>query len=479
MLVARGEQIALEHYVMRAKDAELMTWWAGYCESLGHLDSARYCYESVDDHYSLVRIACFSNDIPCAAMIVNNSSSAAGAYHLARHLEGRGSINEAIRYFAKSGCYNHAIRLARQYQLDTDLLQLSIKAHSSLQVDCAKYFECKGEFEKAVQLYQKGGELARALSLCFKVGGGGHAQIFELLSDFSTELRDSTSPMVMARCAKFFVENGEFLKAVKLYVVGGQYEKAIALCSTHHLTITDELAEELSPPKVMSSKQQRNKIQGQRTMACQDERTEILLKLARVCNEQNSFQLACKKFTQAGDRTLALKCLLRSGDTKNIIYYASVSRQRDIYILAANYLQSLDWQTGSDGAAELTKKIVEFYTKARANESLASFYDAYAQMEIDEFRDYEKALGALKESRLQLIKAPKMIDKERRIAALDSRITIVSEFVEIRRFEKMDPPRMVEMCTSFLQTRDVESVLDCAKLIIFLFFYYSDSFVDD
>ena len=100
-------------------------------------------------------------------------------------------------------------------------------------------------------------------------------------------------------------------------------------------------------------------------------------------------------------------------------------------------------------------------------------------MEIDEFRDYEKALGALKESRLQLIKAPKMIDKERRIAALDSRITIVSEFVEIRRFEKMDPPRMVEMCTSFLQTRDVESVLDCAKLIIFLFFYYSDSFVDD
>ncbi len=47
--------------------------------------------------------------------------------------------------------------------------------------------------------------------------------------------------------------------------------------------------------------------------------------------------------TQAGDRLKALKCLLKSGDTKSIVYYAGVSRSRDIYILAANYLQNLDW----------------------------------------------------------------------------------------------------------------------------------------
>merc|ERR1719482_2488160 len=104
----------------------------------------------------------------------------------------------------------------------------------------------------------------------------------------------------MARCAKFFVENGEFLKAVKLYVVGGQYEKAIALCSTHHLTITDELAEELSPPKVMSSKQQRNKIQGQRTMACQDERTEILLNLRGCATSKTRFNLHVRSSLKLG-----------------------------------------------------------------------------------------------------------------------------------------------------------------------------------
>lgn len=46
---------------------------------------------------------------------------------------------------------------------------------------------------------------------------------------------------------------------------------------------------------------------------------------------------------QVGDRLKALKSLLKSGDTKSIIYYAGVSRSRDIYILAANYLQNLDW----------------------------------------------------------------------------------------------------------------------------------------
>ena len=45
------------------------------------------------------------------------------------------------------------------------------------------------------------------------------------------------------------------------------------------------------------------------------------------------------------------------------------------------------------------KHIIAFYTKAKATESpSASFYDACAQMEIDEYRDYEKALGAMRES---------------------------------------------------------------------------------
>jgi len=454
MLVTRGEQVALERYVMRAKDAELMKWWAGYCESLGHVDSARHCYESAGDYYSLVRVACFSNDTSDAAELVSHSRSAAGAYHLARHLEGCGNIDEAIQYFAKSGCYNHAIRLARQYQLDADLLQFSIKARPSLQVDCARYFEGKGEFEKAVQLYQKGGELLKALDICFRVGGTERKQIFEILSNISSGLDASASPAVVARCAEFFVKHGHHEKAARLCITGGRFAQAIALCSDHHITITEELAEALTPPKL-------DKATGP---PYGEERTAVLLELARVCKRQSSYQLACKKFTQAGDRSRALKCLLKSGDTKNVIYYASVSRHRDIYILAANYLQSLDWQSGTEDATELTKRIIEFYTKAHAHEPLAAFYDGYAQMEIDEFRDYEKALDALKESRQQLAKARKMMDKECRIKSLDSRISIIADFVEARHCEKSDPQKMANICTSMLSMPDIEAVLFGAHL---------------
>ena len=53
---------------------------------------------------------------------------------------------------------------------------------------------------------------------------------------------------------------------------------------------------------------------------------------------------------------------------------------------------------------EIMKAIINFYTKAKAFEQLSGFYDACAQVEIDEYRDYEKALGALKEAVKYMIK---------------------------------------------------------------------------
>ena len=60
----------------------------------------------------------------------------------------------------QSGCYNHSIRLAKRYGLDAELMSFALKSRESLMVDCAKYFEEKEEFEKAVQLYHKVGSWA-------------------------------------------------------------------------------------------------------------------------------------------------------------------------------------------------------------------------------------------------------------------------------------------------------------------------------
>lgn len=73
-----------------------------------------------------------------------------------------------------------------------------------------------------------------------------------------------------------------------------------------------------------------------------------------------------------------MKALLKSGDTEKIIFYANVSRQHEIYIMAANYLQTLDWQERPD----FLKTIVSFYNKGKAPHLLANFYVSCAQVRI-------------------------------------------------------------------------------------------------
>mmetsp|Transcript_2350 Transcript_2350/g.4465 ORF Transcript_2350/g.4465 Transcript_2350/m.4465 type:complete len:216 (-) Transcript_2350:214-861(-) len=106
------------------------------------------------------------------------------------------------------------------------------------------------------------------------------------------------------------------------------------------------------------------------------------------------------------------------------------------------------------------KSIIQFYTKAKAYEQLSSFYDACAQVEIDEYRDYEKAAGALAEAAKHLAKdksgGP---GREERLAALRQRIRLVEQFVKARRLAKTQPLEMVELCTELLAEPGVEAAV--------------------
>jgi intraflagellar transport protein 140 len=193
------------------------------------------------------------------------------------------------------------------------------------------------------------------------------------------------------------------------------------------------MAELLTPPK-------------EEDKGAQAGRLQVLERLANLCRDQGSFALACKKFTQAGDKISAFKCLLRSNDTEKIIYYATMTKKRELFILAANYLQNLDWHNEPD----IMKTIINFYTKAKALSQLSTFYDACAQVEIDEYRDYEKALGALREALKFVIKAKDVEMKEDRLASLDRRIKLMEKFVEARTLVQRDPVQMTVLCKDLL-----------------------------
>ena len=441
----------LESYISEKRDKALLKWWAQYCESNGNLDKALRYYNLAADAVSLVRVYCYNREFGMAAEIVAESNDPAAAYHLARQHETSGNMGEAMDYYVKAGRYNHAVRLAKESGADSELMQMALQSTKDVMVDAAKYFEDRRMFDKAVQLYQKGGHVGKAMDLCFR------AELFEDLKLITEDLGEGTPPEVLSRAGDFFMQHGQFDKAVGLLVAGGRTEEALRLVTTHRVPLTPDLVEKMTPPKDKdASPDQKAK------------RTEALRELARACKKQGLYHLATKKYTQAGDKLKAMKSLLKSGDTERIIFFAGVSRSRDIYVLAANYLQNLDWHTD----AEVMKAIVSFYTKARAYSQLSAFYESAAAVQIDEFRNYEQALDALKEAVKHASRIRDTAEKENRLTTLQGRIGIVEKFVQARQLRSSDPSQMTKLCQQLLELPDVETSIRTGDVYALLIEHY-------
>lgn len=329
----------LETYIQKSTDPVLLKWWAAYLESKEMYDRAKKYYSKACDFLSLVRISCFQGDMSSAAGIVMESEDKAAAYYFARQLEAKGDLNQAITYYASSGCYNHAIRLAKVNHMDTDMMRFALKAAPTLMLECAAYFEDKNEYEKSIQLYHKGGDLGKAMDLCFKgaealnVTVKGRSKpdtsrsqgIFEMMNEIAADLGVGTSPQTLARCAEFLMQHRQFERAIDLYILAKRFPQAIEMCMVNNITITDDMAEKLSPKVSPDLDEATSK--------------DTLKLLAKALKTQGSYALASRKYTQAGDRLRAIKCLVRSGDTRAVIQFATVTRNPEIYKLAANYLQ--------------------------------------------------------------------------------------------------------------------------------------------
>jgi intraflagellar transport protein 140 len=458
MLFNNGKIEELEHYVNRSKDEQLLKWWAQYMESNEYFDKACKYYRRGGDFLSLVRIACFKEDFNQASEIIQESGDRSAAYHFARQLEIQGDYHSAINFFADAGCYNHSIRLAKAYGLDAELMRFALESTPSLMIDCAIYFEERNEFEKAIQLYRKGGDLPRALDLCFRAGENNPSKskaYYEMLNAIAQDLGADTSPQTLARCGEFLVNHKQFDKAVELFVMAKRYTQAIDMCMQHRVNITDEMVKMLTPNTDNMDPA---------------EKKEIYQELGKALKKQGSYTLASKMYTQAGDRIRGIKCLVRSGDTKAVIKFAQVSRNAEIYTLAANYLQQMNWRESVD----IMKAIIQFYTKANAFEQLAGFYDSCAQVEIDDYRDYEKAIGALKEALKYLNRAGTKSAADMS-DMIEKRIGMIEKFVTAKKLMKRDPKAMVAMCEELLQEPMLEEAIRSGDCLAMLVEYFHDS----
>ncbi|NWR76137.1 IF140 protein, partial [Centropus unirufus] len=443
---------ALENYINKMKDKNLWKWWAQYLESQSDMESALKYYTLAQDYFSLVRVHCFQGNIQKAAEIANETGNWAASYHLARQYESQDEIKQAVHFYTRAQAFNNAIRLCKENTLDDQLMNLALLSSPEDMIEAACYYEEKGEqMDRAVMLYHKAGHFSKALELAFAT------QQFGALQLIAEDLDEKSDPALLARCSDFFIEHAQYEKAVELLLAAKKYHEALQLCLKQNLTITEEMAEKMTVSK--DSKD-----------ISEEARRELLEQIADCCMRQGNYHMATKKYTQAGNKLKAMKALLKSGDTEKIIFFAGVSKQREIYIMAANYLQSLDWRKDP----EIMKNIISFYTKGRALDLLAGFYDACAQVEIDEYQNYEKAQGALTEAYKCLSKAKTRspLEQESKLAHLQSRMTLIKRFVHARRVYSEDPKEAIRQCELLLAEQDMDNAIRHGDVLGFLVEHY-------
>ena len=291
-------------------------------------------------------------------------------------------LSEAIHFYAKAQYYSQAIKIAINNELDGEIISLSMASPKEVALRSASYFERKGLYEKAVRLYKKAGAIKKANGLAER---HGFTELISLeIPDEESEdeediINGGDKNAILSRATQL-IDTGKYERAVPMFISIKQYDKALDICIQHNVPIHEDLVKKMIPDDEPTAPMERSK------------RNDLMKTLAEKCRKQGSFEMASNLFVRLGDKERALKCLIELGDSEKVMMFANNARSAQTWILAANFLQTADWHQNP----ELMKNIISFYSKAKAYDNLAGFFEACSNVEIDEYRDYDKASAALK-----------------------------------------------------------------------------------
>jgi len=168
-------------------------------------------------------------------------------------------------------------------------------------------------------------------------------------------------------------------------------------------------------------------------------RQDLIRLISKKAKKQGNFELASKYYIELGEKVKAIKCLIKLGDMERVITFANNARITDIYVIAANFLQGADWHKNPD----IIKYIITFYSKAKA-------YDECAGVEIDEYRDYEKALSALKDAAKYAQKST-AADKDAKLQQLQQKVFFVEKFLQSKQLLESNPNEMIKICQQLVE----------------------------
>lgn len=427
MLVQKNRIDLLEIYMGKGEDLQSQLWWAAYLESQGDLDNSMLYYKKAKDWSNLTRLLLSLNRSAEAKEICDDKKDPGASYLMGHFHEGQNDIRNAIYYYALSGRINQAFRLAKEHNLDAEIYNLGLKAPQHTQNLIAEYFEKKGIFDKSITLFLLAGNVKKALNLCLIT------QQYDKIREIADSIEYKNDKETLRALGEYFLEQKQHEKALTLYVKLKDYDFSMKLCENHKIKISLQTANAIVE-EIENDSSNQNKL-------------ELTERMAKLLMMQGDFEAAHQIYVKLVNLKKALKCLIKMGNKDRVVEFSQTCRLPELFIMAANFLQSLDWVESE----ELVKTIVSFYTKAKAYLSLANFYEVFANVEINEFRNYEKAIILYQESVNAIEKSKDEDDKKlTKINILNNKIKVTKIFLQVMKALENDPDDALRMCNELL-----------------------------
>lgn len=334
---------------------------------------------------------------------------------------------EAARLFNLCHAHSHALICAIRCQADELIYSIAMASHSQrLGLVAAAYFSDRyrsalaeaGEkmteseyerlqdyVEKALVLYKTAGLGAQSIELCLK--SNRMRELASLLNEFlcssdasakeeggdtvpgSDSRETAISDDLLIRSGRALLDTNpddysledynKFIQVATLALARAHaFEEALKIITEGRIRITEQLADVLTPTS--------------RQLEDDPDAKGIVETLGKLLLKAGLYGAATKKFILVQNYQLATTALVKLGDADRIIKFAKAARQKQVYIAAANFLQTQDWRGGGH-----LPVIVSFYEKANALELIAKFFAHCCAEEILEFHDYMKAKSAILE----------------------------------------------------------------------------------
>ncbi|KAF7490606.1 Intraflagellar transport protein -like protein [Sarcoptes scabiei] len=388
MLFENDNLIGLKNYCLRRKskenyessstdsdddlDRNLISWWGQYCESQGDAETAVEMYESAGDYYNLVRILCHLGQLEQAMRSIEEKTSSmkndqtsnehssliSAILFLGKHLESIDSI-KSIEYYLRCSAIRHALQICITHEHYDRLVEIAVRYSTPAEARnlIRTYFPKEEDFRtktvdkiEVAKLYYKANLTKTSILFAFK------HRLWPFLREILSEELDNEQREYLIESAEidlvinYLEEDINIIDiVVDLILLSDQKSFDLITEIIHRFGI--DLGEEIMLKLENYIEKHQN--------------NSLTKTIAEICLEKGNYQLAAKLFNKIDRRVDAIKALILNGQIEKIIQFANVARDKVVWKLAANFLQTIQYSDQD--------LIVKFYKKAGALDELARY----------------------------------------------------------------------------------------------------------